>query len=114
MEPSRLVGQVAHIRLGAARMARNEIWDQLIVKPLFRADAVELRVELTESVERRFAHQFQDMFLGVFGGDFEPSRHMVSDHFALVSAAVLFEQIVADAAADKGFFNSFDSRNLAV
>lgn len=82
VEPSRLVGQVAHIRLGAARMARNEIWDQLIVKPLFRADALELRVELTESVERRFAHQFQDMFLGVFGGDFEPSRHMASDHFA--------------------------------
>ena len=59
-----------------------------------------------EERERRFAHQVQHVVLGVFGCHLEPPRGVVFQHGLQVRRLV--EQIVADAAADKGFLNPFD------
>ena len=107
-----LLRQRLHLPLGASRMRGDEVGDQLIGQLLPAANAVEIRVELFEQGERRFAHQFQYVLLGVFGRHFEPARGVVFEHRLQIGRPV--EQVVTDAAADKGFLDAFDGADFLI
>lgn len=93
-------------------MRRDEVGDQLVGQPLAAADAQEIGVQLFEKCERRLAHQSQNGILGVLGRDFQASRGVVFDHGVQIRAVV--EQVVSDAAADKGLLDAFHGADLLV
>ena len=110
--PQHFLRQRFHVPLGASRVRGDEVRDQLIGQTLPAANAVEIRVELFEQRERRFAHQLQYALLGVLGRHFEPSRGVVFEHRFQIGRPV--EQVVTDAAADKGFFDPFDGADFFI
>ena len=66
-----LGGEHCHIYFAAARVAGDEIWDELLVEAVLAVDVVELALELVEEGERGFAHDVEDGIGGVFGGYLE-------------------------------------------
>jgi len=81
----------------------------------FVFEAFELFVEGFELIEVRLSHEVEDGVAGVFGGDFEAAGDVVEDDFAEVVVVVFVdagilrgggEEVVADAAADEGFFDA--------
>ena len=73
---------------------------------------LEIGVQLLEKCERRLAHQFQHGIFGVFGGDLQASRGVVFHDRGEVRAVV--EQVVTDAAADKGLLDALHGSDLFV
>ena len=113
MQPSEhLVGQRPHVLLRAAGVRRDEVGDQLVGEPLAAADAVKIGVQLLEEREGGLAHQLQHMLLGVLGRHLQPSRGVVADNRLEVGRVV--EQVVADAAADKGLLDPLHGADLLV
>jgi len=49
--------QFGHIGLGTARVAGDEVGDELLAQTLLAADAVEAALEVVELRERRLAHE---------------------------------------------------------
>ena len=93
-------------------MRRDEVGYQLVGEPLRTADAAEIGVELFEKGERRLAHQPQHPLFGVLRRHFEPPRRVVLQHRLQVGRIV--EEVVADAAADKGLFDAFHGPYLGI
>ena len=75
---ARFSGQLRHVLLRAARVRRDEIWDDLLVQSLFTVDFVEEVAERVEQPERRLAHQLQYTVGGMFRRHFQPARHQRS------------------------------------
>lgn len=104
--------QRTHVAFGAAGVRRDEVGNQLVGQSFAAADALEIGGQPLEERERRFAHQFQHGIFGVFGRDFQSSRRVVFHD--RIEIGTLVEQVVADAAADKGLFDAFHRADLFV
>lgn len=77
----------------------------------------ELLVERFELLEVRLPHEVEDGVARMFGCDFEAAGDVVEDDFTEVFVVVFVnarilrrgsEEVVADAASDKGFFDAWD------
>ena len=74
--------QFGHILLLTARMAGDEVGDDLLAKTLLAINTVEDALKLVELLERGLAHEVEHTVAGVLGGYLEATRHMTSNQFA--------------------------------
>lgn len=93
-------------------MTGYEVGDDLLVQILFAVDAVKDALKVIELLERRFAHQLQDMVAGVLGSHLQPAADMVQNELTRVFhsgpvgrivIAPVKQEVVADATADEAF-----------
>ena len=118
-----LLGQhseFSHIRFLTARVATDEVGDELLVQVLLTIDAVEDALELIELLERGLAHESQYAFAGVLRGHLQASADVAADEFAgilqggavdgLVFATVE-QQVVAHATTDETLLDAWQGIN---
>ena len=65
-----------------ARMRTDEVWNDLLVEPLFLVDLVEDAFEFVEEVERWFAHELQYLWTGMFRCYLQSAAHVLGDQLA--------------------------------
>ena len=108
-------GQFGHICFLTARVAADEVGDELLVQALLAVDTVEDALELIELLERWFAHESQHAVAGVLRGHLQASAHMAADEFTgvLLGSAVggfvlapVEQQVVAHTAADEALLDT--------
>lgn len=118
-----LGGEHCHIYFAAARVAGDEVWDELLVEAVLAVDVVELAHELVEEGERGFAHDVEDGIGGVFGGYLEAARDVVGDELLdvglmallLVGRGVVVEEhIVAHTAADERLLDGWNGVDFLI
>ena len=63
--------EFCHVFLGATRVRRYEVGDNLLIELLLLINAVENALKLTELLERGFAHKIKDSVGGVLGCNFQ-------------------------------------------
>ena len=106
--------EFSHIFFTTARVATDEIRNELLAKVLFAVDAVEDAFELLEKPERWLSHQLQDAIGGVFGGYLQSSADVACNEFTrvLTCGFVAFrvigmvqQQVVSHSTADETFFD---------
>ena len=113
-----------------ARMRTDEVWNDLLVEPLFLVDLVEDAFELVEEIERWFAHELQHLWTGMFRCYLQSAAHVLGDQLAgiflcrlvhLLVLALVQEQVVAHTTTDEalldtrqGIYGMIDLQQLAV
>ena len=116
-------GQFGHVLFAASRMAADEIRYYLLPQVVTCVYFVEYLFELLKLLERRLAHQFQDIVRGVFRGDFQPSADVVAYEFtgvfpcrlvAFFVSALVQQQVIAHAAADETLLDAWHGVNGSV
>ena len=75
-------GKLRHVGLRAARMAGDEVGDDLLVESFLPIDTVEDTFEVVELLEGRLPHQLEHVVTGMFGGHFEASTDVAGNEFA--------------------------------
>lgn len=107
-----LLRECAHVLLRASGVRRDEVGDELVGQPLAVADTVEVGIQPLEEGERRLAHELQHPLFGMLGRHLQPPRGMVLQHGFEIGPFI--EEVVADAAADKGLLDPLDGPDLLV
>ena len=101
-------GKFRHVLFLAAGVAGDEVGDKLLPQAFFTIDSVEYLLELSELAERRFAHDVEHAFRGVFRRDFKAAAYMTGYEFAGIFLrafvgfgvfALVQQQVVAHTAA---------------
>ena len=69
-------GQFGHVLGRTARMAADEVGDELLAQVQFLVEAVERLLELLELGERGLAHDVEHRFAGMLGGHLQASAHV--------------------------------------
>jgi len=75
-------GQLGHVFLMTARVAGDEVRDDLLVQMLLDVDAVEDALEVEELLERGFAHEFQYTITGVLRSNLQTSADMTGNELS--------------------------------
>ena len=108
-------GQFGHVGLAAARVAGDEVGDDLLVEVFFAVDAVEEALECVELLERRLAHESQHMVGGMLWCHLQATADVSGDEFARVGLgslvgvfvlAAMEQQVVAYATAYEAFLDA--------
>lgn len=79
-------GEFCHVFGCAARMAANEVGDDLLTQVLAAVDVVEDALEVVEEFEGGFAHEFEHMVGGVFWCYFQTTADVAGDEFFCILA----------------------------
>ena len=109
--------QLCHVLLRAARVAGDEIGDDLLVEMLVLIDAVEDALEVVELLERRLAHQLQHPVAGMLWRHLQSSADMTGNQFmgilsgglvACLVLAMVKDEVIAHATADETLLHPGD------
>ncbi len=88
-------GEFSHVFGSAARVAADEVGDDLLAQVLAAVDVVEDALEVVEEFEGGFAHEFEHMVGGVLWCNFQATTDVASDEFFCVLAIDAVNALVA-------------------
>ena len=98
-----------------ARMRTDEVWNDLLVETLFLVNLVKDALELVEQIERRLAHELQNLRTGMLRCYLQSAAHMLGNQLAgvfpcrlihLLILALVQQQVVTHTTAYKALLDT--------